>query len=420
MDWASRRTLKKELRQRGTPVERFVGLNGFSAVLMWFVMFTFSVLVLIPVVELGGILTNSWSLRVAFIVPASAIICIWMARAVARLLLRTAPVRIDGRRRYGHIVWSSLWALYWSVCILDPLSSGTMSHKNTMLTSMAAIWGLASYMLVVIYWRGAPRPRNAVLFLRMFSGFSDRALTGVVFGAAGGHRTVVSLVTPFSTSGSWNPISLCFRGNPLFRPFAKMPIFSTADIDNWEQWVEKLIVEVDCVVIDVSSLTPGVETEIRLIRKYKDASQVVWTCEARNAKNLERLEQLVSTKYLQSDRVVIFRRSWWPAIPTMAVGAVVSFLAFARLGQVMQFLGSPGNLNLLVVYREILGWSNFHLALASILPTIVFLGVFAGRSIDVRSQLRLRSLIRGSRDDACSGSSAGSPSSSPASLSASR
>jgi hypothetical protein len=314
-------------------------------------------------------------------------LCIWSARLMRRFSARLIPLRASGKRRLVvTVIWgaqaltSLLSALALAALLVHPVVPPTDRLEQFVAFYSVALgiaYAIAFVGLAAEYYRGRPRDDQYVLYLRTFLSFSDRAMMAVLFSLVGGRRRVVVLTAPRSDAASWDPILVGFRGNPIFRLRAKVPVFMTATDDDWHTSIRDLIAGATQTVVDVSMLTPGVLTELEILRDVAKWSGIVWLCEASRGDALDRVRAMVGDANVPEERVVLYRRSIAAALPRIVGGLSLSLLFLVAL---------PASFNISQGHAPDVG-----LWLFMAVPFSV--AVFARRAVDRRARHRLRSLL---------------------------
>jgi hypothetical protein len=385
---------------RGRGIEEIVGLGRLAAVpsLLVIYMTGFVVPFLLPDFARGTWPWRSSAPYAGLLVAAFA--CPWTARVLFRFCTRVVPFHASGKRRIVPLLGCFAGALFALGSLVDwsdrhrtvPPGHAWLAHPEVYEMALGLAWLLALVALGYGYARGRPRGRVDVLYLRTFLGFSDRAMMALLFSLIGGRRTVAVLTAPRSSSGSWDPFVISFRGNPFFVPWARSPVFMGASDADWQASVKLLIGEASQVIVDVSDLTRGVQAEVAMIRDHGSAERVIWLRDGSQAEADERVRELVGAT-MPAERVVAYERSFSAALPNLVLGGGVALLVLLLMplallvrskGIAPVHLDRPG-----FAIGRLMGW---------MLPAGLFiLAVFVRRAVDQRAARRLRSLLRGPR-----------------------
>jgi hypothetical protein len=276
------------------------------------------------------------SLPIALVVgiAVGAVMCAWSNRMIRRFVGRLVPLRASGKRRpiaagvcAGVALASSGAIGLWAPLLLKPPSPNSGSAGMDFFTVVPGFaFATAFGSLAFDYYRGRPRPAAYVLYLRSFLSFSDRAMMALIFSLIAARRRVIVLTAPRSDAASWDPILIAFRGNPLLTLRAKVPLFMTASDADWQVSVKRLIEGASHTIVDVSALTPGVQTELEMLRDTPRSGTVLWLCEKSRVEVLEKVRRLVGTSTIPAERVVFYYRSAMAALSGISAGFGLSFL----------------------------------------------------------------------------------------------
>jgi hypothetical protein len=329
-------------------------------------------------------------------IAVAVVMCGWSTRLLRRFAARLVPLRASGKRRpiaafvcAGLALTSYGAILLWVRLLLEPSPhySGPGSFEFYTVVPGCA-WAIAFGPLALDYYRGRPRKDAYVLYLRTFLSFSDRAMMALLFSVIGGRRRVVVLTAPRSDAASWDPILIAFRGNPLLRPRAKVPVFMTATDADWQASVERLIEGATHTIVDVSTLTPGVQTELEILRDTTRSVNVLWLCEASRAEVLEKVRQLVGSSMVPADRVLFYTKSIVAALPGIAAGLGISLLCLSLLPLISNLQQGRTPLrgdNTAETVGRLIG---------AVFPAaLFFLAVFLRPAVDRQARRRLRTLL---------------------------
>jgi hypothetical protein len=327
-------------------------------------------------------------------IVVAVVMCGWSVRLLRRFAARLVPLRASGARRpiaavvCAGVALTSCGAILLSLPLLfDPPSPSSESGLEFYTVVPGLAFATAFGSLALDYYRGRPRPDAYVLYLRTFLSFSDRAMMALLFSVIGSRRRVVVLTAPRSDAASWDPVLIAFRGNPLLRLRAKVPVFMTATDEDWQASVKRLIEGASHTIVDVSALTPGVQVELAILRG-ETSGNILWLCEASRAEVLEKVRQLVGSSLVTADRVLFYRQSVVAALPGMAAGLGLSLLCLFLLPLIsnLQQGRSPlrgGDT------AEIVG----RLMGAVFLAVLFFFAVFLRPAVDRQARRRLRTLL---------------------------
>jgi hypothetical protein len=155
-------------------------------------------------------------------------------------------------------------------------------------------------------WEGAPKGRF-VLFLRRFGKSADRLVGSAIRGAVPDGATLAFLVGRENTGESWDPFLVGYEG------LQSVPLYLSADDQEWVERVRFLVAKADAIVIDVSDWSDAMEVEARIIRESSAAQKTVV------------LSRFVgNTPDVAAREVIKYRRSWRAAYDRIFWGFVAS------------------------------------------------------------------------------------------------
>jgi hypothetical protein len=325
-------------------------------------------------------------------IVVAVLMCSWSGRLIRRFSARLVPLRANGERRVvaaGACVVVALTSLV--AVLLWARQLGTLARAPETVefwsVTPAIAWLIAFVLLAAEYSRGRPRDGPYVLYLRTFLSFSDRAMMALLFSLVGSRRRVVVLTAPRSDAASWDPVLIAFRGNPIFRLRAQVPVFMTAAVADWQLSVRRLIAGATQTIVDVSALTPGVQAELEILRDMPRWHSILWLCEASRADVLDTVRATVGRTNVPDERVVFYTRSIVAALPGIAGGLGLSLLCLA----VLPAIGNLQRGRTLDVQSPAEGLGR---VVGALFPAVLFfLVVFARPAVDRQARHRLRSLL---------------------------
>jgi hypothetical protein len=361
-----------------------------AAVVVYMVVFLVTMLVpasaraLVPWPRLGGLA------GVLVALP----MCSWSIRLVRRFLRRLVPLHAGGERLMipalacvGGAIVAAVSLTGWAQEFVSLPASTWLEHPDLFNAAPACTWLIALTALAREYARGRPADDSYVLYLRTFLSFSDRAMMALLFSVIGSRTRIVVLTAPHSDAASWDPILIAFRGNPFFQLSAKVPLFVTATDADWQSSVRGLMQGATHTIIDVSALTPGVLTEIEMLRQLAGWDRVFWLCEASRVPAIEKIRGVVGGGRMPDERIILYNRSLAAAVPSLIGGLVLSLVILfvlpivrnAQTGRLPQFDDTAEGIGRM---------------LGAVFPaTVFFLAVFLRAAVDPEAKRRLRAAL---------------------------
>jgi hypothetical protein len=317
-------------------------------------------------------------------------LCLWIARALARFLLRAFPVRASGKIRWLPIVFCLIGVQFTIGLVWEFLAGGVSSTHPDLYIQLCppCTWLFAFLIVLWHHTRGRTRRPGYVLFLRTFLSFSDRSMIATLLSIVRGKHTVALLTTPRSNAGSWDLFTICFRGNPICSLNPKVPSFLVSRNEDWQSSIREMMDECGLVIIDVSDVTPGVEVEISMIQARKAPEEVIWLYEGGLSEAKQKLSGWVGPQGFLPDQIVAYKRSYKTGCAAVLLGLTLSVL---MLGILPVIVGLQGADSISVVdsighaIGRMIGW---------LCPgTVFFMAVFLRKGVDSKSRRRLRALV---------------------------
>jgi hypothetical protein len=266
--------------------------------------------------------------------------------AFSRFLLRVAPPRLSGRVRLGTPLVSIPLAL---ICVLF---IGTFLLRLAVSGGSAqSLWRLAILPVLLLTWCGAFtisiikrqfRPtlflnQPFVLFLRRFSGFSDRAVINLILKQTPPTKPIVFLVPSRSRPGDWNPFLVGFAGMKFFHPFRNLPVVVKSRDDNWKQAIEPLINRAQIIILDISQPSGAIETELEMIDQAACWPKTIFLKDIKSKANHELERKIQST----GGQIIYYKKRWIRGIPRMIMGYWVLSLGLAPIFALAMLPESP-------------------------------------------------------------------------------
>jgi len=285
-------------------------------------------------------------------------------------------------------------------CVLAAVAVLYLVGRLFILRDVAAWFETGGVLLITIttccvafaiqarqYFRPGAIQSPYILYLRTFLGFSDHAVTAALFTIIGGRNPIVVLTAPHSDAASWDPVLIAFRGNPLVRLSAKSPIFMRAADREWEHAVRSLVDGASRVVVDISDMSTGIRAELEMVGRVGISTKVIWLTDAVQSDRVEQIRALVGSAHMPPDRVIVYRRSWYAALPNLLIG-----LCLSELFMFVSLFAADGRLRSMATLRD-LGYVVGFLTAQSLPGLLLFTAVFARPAVDGRTQKALRSLL---------------------------
>jgi hypothetical protein len=346
----------------------------------------------IPWIAYFSVPDRDAALAVAFLValPMSW----WSVRAMRRFCGRLIPLCSSGTRMLAPELACTAGCVFAAVAILDSL------ERLFMLRDVAAWFRTGGVLLIPMttcfiafalqarqYFRPSAIPAPYILYLRTFLAFSDNAVTAALFTIAGGRNQIVVLTAPHSNAASWDPVLIAFRGNPVLRLSAKSPIFLRAADRDWEDAVRHLVDGAFRIVVDISDMSAGIRAEVQMVARVGISTKVIWLIDAAQSHRVQQIRALVGSAHMPPDRVIVYRRSWSAALPTLLVG-----LCLSELFMFMSMFMFGADLRIGTTLRE-WGYLVGSLTGQSLPGLLLFTAVFARPAVDRRTQSVLRTLL---------------------------
>lgn len=104
-----------------------------------------------------------------------------------------------------------------------------------------------------------------ILYLRKFSGFSDRSLIITIIKSLNNTLPLLFIVPLKNKFRDWDPYIILFHPFKLISFYKNTPIHISTSTELWKEDIEKLIDSSKCIIIDVSEITISIKFEIDLI-----------------------------------------------------------------------------------------------------------------------------------------------------------
>jgi hypothetical protein len=154
---------------------------------------------------------------------------------------------------------------------------------------------------------------------------------------------------------------------------------------DWERAVRDLVEGASRVVVDISDMSAGIRAELDMVGRAGISTKLIWLTDAAQANRVQQIRALVGTAHMPPERLVVYRRSWYAALPNLLFGLCLSELF-------MVLFLADGTLRSAATPRE-LGYVVGSLTAQSLPGLLLFAAVFARPAVDRRTQRELRTLL---------------------------
>jgi len=155
----------------------------------------------------------------------------------------------------------------------------------------------------------------------------------------------------------------------------------------WEHAVRNLVDGASRVVVDISDMSAGIRAELEMVGRVGISTKVIWLTDAVQSDRVEQIRALVGSAHMPPDRVIVYRRSWYAALPNLLIG-----LCLSELFMFVSLFAADGRLRSMATLRD-LGYVVGFLTAQSLPGLLLFTAVFARPAVDGRTQKALRSLL---------------------------
>jgi len=258
----------------------------------------------------------------------------YFGAAFGRFLLRLSPPHLSGKLRPGLLTVAVSLAVictFFTVAFLSRLILPTdpiqLILKFALIPMFLLMWiaGFGAILIVGHVRAASLRNHSFVLFLRRFSQFSDRAVVNLILRKAPPGKDIVFLVPGHSRAGDWNPFLLGFAGMKILHPLRRIPIFVKWRDDDWKEAIQPLIRDAENIIIDLSSESTAIDTELELIRKNNAWSKTIVLVDAAKGLGNRKLPECGPAQ------IVSYKKSWIRGVPRMILGLLVVYLSACLL-----------------------------------------------------------------------------------------
>lgn len=284
------------------------------------------------------------------IIVIGAAISLMLGIGFCRFLLRAFPLRVNCTHRNGVIIMGILSSVIWiGIWSLIFAAVPSLTHQNQEMLSLLrrgqeTFWFMSEsfpvrfggFLATIIWSLGAFAPflgrhlvpRNVlrqpfILYLRRFSSFADRAVVSSLLKCCPPGKPIAFLTPTISSTKDWNPFRIGLAGMKLWRPFRSMPIDLRATDENWQQAAMDLISKAEIVILDASTSSNAIKTEIEMVKNGGFLKKTVMLI----TENRGQKDELGVLKFADDGANIIqYRRSWKRAMPRMLWGLPAAFL----------------------------------------------------------------------------------------------
>lgn len=160
-----------------------------------------------------------------------------------------------------------------------------------------------------------------VLILRRFSTFSDRSLISAILQKIDKRVSKVYIIPYYSKPKDWDPFLIGFAGLKWSNPIRSIPVYLSADNNDWQTAAKELIKQSKKIFIDITDLSLSVQTEIKIINELNCLNKTIFLCDNKFKNNLE----LESNNNYKLSNVKFYSKSWIRALFRITVGIIKTY-----------------------------------------------------------------------------------------------
>jgi len=239
-------------------------------------------------------------------------ICLFGAIPVARVLLRIRPVDPEQTVVPSRFTrWMFVGGLLSYACLVLIVAGfwAPVQMVGLWVTSGLLAWtGFLTHRHYAGFRTFLESPY--VVFLRRFSTFSDRVLTGFVMRNLPAGVPIVILQSRVSGLQDWDPFAMGFNGMKLLFPIRSMPLVLSVSDERWLEWVERLAEKSSGVVLDLTEISPSVRSELAVLKAGGFDSKLILVADGNVLGSLETIRNEWQMGGSRQHAVLAYRRSW--------------------------------------------------------------------------------------------------------------
>ncbi len=260
---------------------------------------------------------------------------------VARFLLRAVPMSLERRLRPGAVIVSLLLSIFClgSTWLLAEYPVPARQGQDELWYFAGApeesrwigMFCALAFVLAAVspFVARQMRVRNFlnrpfVVFLRRFSTFSDRSVMNELLRACPAGKPVVFLTPRRSATRDWNPFQVGYAGLKVVHPFSSLPAPLVAADDQWQPAARELLTRAETIVLDVSLGSASISQEIEMVRSMGLCRKTVLLAASRDPVSEK---QDLSAEMAKEAQIILYRKSWYRALPRLLLGLPASLLA---------------------------------------------------------------------------------------------
>lgn len=220
----------------------------------------------------------------------------------SKILSRITPLHIDKKEIkkelftlrsiyiFPAIYFIATWFMFRSTA--ENFYESGFSSLNSIINIVDFIF-LVLYLLLPLYFIikrsliKKIKDINYILYLRSFSGFSDRS---AIIDISRGIKNILPFlfVVPIKNKiRDWDPFIISFIPFSLLNSYRNTPIYITMKTNDWKENVNELIRNSKCIIIDISNITVSVKYEVSSIKNNKKMSSTIYISE-NSLKNIKK------------------------------------------------------------------------------------------------------------------------------------
>lgn len=149
---------------------------------------------------------------------------------------------------------------------------------NTFMSIRNIIFSLLFIFLLLYFFirRRKIEKIEYILYLRSFSGFSDRS---AIIDIAKSLKNIYPLlfVIPINNKiRDWDPYIVSFIPFSFFNPYKNAPIYIATKTDSWKENINEMIKKSKYIILDISEITESIIYEMSLINENKKLSSTIF------------------------------------------------------------------------------------------------------------------------------------------------